>query len=255
MKYAKKMKLIDIDDDTASSNRESSYQALQSDDKFTASRTLSFLDNSMNDILNRSDIDDNEKWLLYNQTLQKFLAYMKSTRTTSTKPSTIHHQSAQSFSSIPDERNISYSPFDRHISDNNISGIFPLRDSLDSITQPVVKEFFQNARVNDPKTNALQSQLSPISHNTSNNLQLPSSPNTSMHQSISQNNVTMPSVHNTPSPIPQIEGTKKRAPKRNASHSILSGVPASKVLPRSLYRNRRPVKPRHVFYWEPTNAK
>lgn len=72
MKYAKKMKLVDIDDDTT---RSSSLQP--SDSEFMTPRILSTLDGSMNEILSRRDIDDSEKWILYNQTLQKFLNYMK----------------------------------------------------------------------------------------------------------------------------------------------------------------------------------
>lgn len=53
MKYAKKMKLVDIDD-TVIQNPTEMYQARQSDDKFL----LMVLDLA---ILNRDDIPDSEK--------------------------------------------------------------------------------------------------------------------------------------------------------------------------------------------------
>lgn len=76
MKYAKKMKLVDIDDVTHSSSGPSNH-SMPSDDNFITPRILSLLDNAMNDILNRSDVDDGEKWILYNQSLQRYLNHMK----------------------------------------------------------------------------------------------------------------------------------------------------------------------------------
>jgi hypothetical protein len=49
MKYAKKMKLVEIDDNSYhSSTSDQPYQSLPSDEKFAAPRTLSMLDSSMN---------------------------------------------------------------------------------------------------------------------------------------------------------------------------------------------------------------
>ena len=45
MKYAKKIKLVDIDDDGHHATTESSHLSLPTDRNFTAPRTLSILDN------------------------------------------------------------------------------------------------------------------------------------------------------------------------------------------------------------------
>lgn len=236
MKYAKKMKLVEIDDDCP----QPSNQTLPSDDSFTAPRMLSILDNSMNEILNRHDMDDSEKWILYNQTLQKFLSYMKKKRT----PTPQHTPQEQ--------RNHSIDLFDGNISEQNISGIMPLRDSIESISHPSVRAFFKQVRDNMPdgfntnhsspatSTSSIQS-LSPnldISHTP---------PQSQINQSVEMMSIPNNITH------------RRRAPKRNAAHDV-SGVPPTKILPRNptpraLFRPRNPAGHRHDFYWEPTNAK
>ena len=44
-------------------------------------RIISYLDQEMQTILNRCDIDDVEKWKLYSQALERYLYYIKSKTT------------------------------------------------------------------------------------------------------------------------------------------------------------------------------
>lgn len=226
------MKLVDIDE---VSQTDSPHLLPPSDDNFSASRKLSILDNFMSDILNRRDIGDGEKWMLYNQSLQRFLNYMKQARTSNLNTNhTIETKFNESKLNTEDQQNSTFDntfdPFDEHISDHDISGVFPIRDSIDSITQPVVKRFFEQARQNDP-------------------LSSPPAAATSADNSLM-------SFIEESSPQPQLHPhVTKRAPKRNASQN-LSGLPPNKMIaPRSLYRPRKQAKPNHALYWEATNAK
>lgn len=225
MKYAKKMKLVDIDDVTHSSSGPSNH-SMPSDDNFITPRILSLLDNAMNDILNRSDVDDGEKWILYNQSLQRYLNYMKKTR--SPNINTQHATNTQLSGS--EQWNRSLNPFDSHTSDHNLTGIVPIRDSIDNISQPNVRQFFEHAR----------ESISPIAH-------ISSEPSLSA--------MDIPDL----SPLQQQLSRKKtpsriRAVKRNASQN-LSGRPPNKVVPRSLFRERRQAQSRFQPYWEATNAR
>lgn len=149
MKYAKKMKLVPIDDcdihqDT---KHRKQYESLPSDTDFTTPRILSILDNEMSDILKRSDIADRQKWLLYNQTLQRYLTFLKNNRVQNpTQP----QQSNVEPSDI--ERFNSFDSLTDPFPENNISDIIEIRDSLDSITQPHVRQFFESARQQKDKS-------------------------------------------------------------------------------------------------------
>lgn len=240
MKYTKKMKLVDIDDGVTQQSIEPSYQTLPSDYNFTAPRMLSTLDNSMNEILNRRDMDDNEKWILNNQTLQKFLNYMKKSR-----PPMDQHTSQE-------QQNNSIDSFDGRISYHNITGILPFRDSLESIAHPGVRDFFKQIRENQPYgNNSLHS--SPVASTSSTHSLSPNFDN--MHTITPPQPQISQSVMKTPSPN-NVTYRQRRGQKRTAVHDV-SGVPPFKKnpTPRALFSPRNPAHHRHDFYWESTNAK
>lgn len=234
MKYTKKMRLIDVDDDVTQPNIDSKYQLHPSDYNFAAPRMLSILDNSMSEILNRRDMDDGEKWIHYNQTLQKFLNYMKKMR----PPSTQHPP--------PEQQNQTIDAFDGHISENNITGVQPIRDSLEYISQPSVRDFFIQLRDNNSNTNNI-CQSSPIAA---------TSTSSNQHSLMS-----IDDAHTTPRSRPQPQHSKikttkkKRAPKRNAANPMSNAQPTKKssrngLTPRALFRIRNP-----PLYWQATTAK
>lgn len=249
------MRLIDIDDTTPTQPATDLQHTVQSDANFVEPRTLSLLDGAMNDILNRYDIPDSEKWMLYNQTLQKFLNYMKKTRSQDALPNT-YHTSPQH-----DQRNQYRSMFDGHISENSLSGINPIRDSIDLISPPAVRNFFQQAKENAAKSadNNSYQQLSPI-------LAPQDSPT---HLTPSQMGYdTQQTPHQSQIPV-RVRGTatkskqspQRRAPKRNAQNitSITNQhrpkARREKIEPRPLFRTRNPTRSNHDFYWQPTQAK
>lgn len=76
MKYAKKMKLIEINEPYIN---ETSMISLQkpNDENYLKPKVLYDLDNTMRNILEQKNISDNEKWGLYSQALSKYLNYSK----------------------------------------------------------------------------------------------------------------------------------------------------------------------------------
>lgn len=253
MKYAKKMKLVPVDDISHSAVDQSHLP----DENFTASRILSILDDSMNAILNRNDINDGEKWTLYNQTLQRYLNHMKKTHSQNSNV-----QRPQKFQSEETyNRHHTPSAFNNSISEHDISGIFPMKPSIESALQPNVREFFEQARKSDA------SQFSPISA-------------TSIYDEINSSNTNADqSPHRTPLQIthqpmsisiPSTDETRniavrKRGPKRNAVRDMTTVHPykmakdhaamPKNLEPTQLYRNRRQPQSNMEFYWQPTNAK
>lgn len=256
MKYAKKMKLIDIDDDGATPYQSNNlYQTMQSDKKFMEPRTLSMLDNSMNDILNRGDMADGEKWILYNQTLHRFLNYMKNARS----PITIEKTSSQAMQNTTpqfDRRNQTINAFDGHISDNSLNGIFPMRDSIESISQPNVRDFFQQIR-NIP-ANTSVNQSSPVAA-------ISDQPITHSVSPMDHDFEELPLSPQIQQPPKRKTLTRKKSPERRATKRLanpnISGVPPRKVAqktamtPRELFRVRKPTRSYNEVYWEKTNAK
>lgn len=148
MKHTKKMKLIEIDDNNISSY--SNNNSCVDDENYSKPRTLSSLDNIMNEILRAPIISDADKWVLYSQALQKYLNRVK-----------ISSQKSSYNTSYPERANSNVSPledtFNFSLPGSAISGVEPIRDSLDSITQPVVRNFFEIAR----KTNTSVNQILP----------------------------------------------------------------------------------------------
>lgn len=140
MKYAKKMQLVELESDCQN------VQGLNSNslplDKIYAEPRVS-LDTLMNEILNKSEVCDNDKWVLYNQTLQRYLNFMKNL-----KNSTTCRADEQSLKSPFDNNQLDNPSFSIHHPIGDLSGFEAIRDSLDSIQQPAVREFFEKIREN-----------------------------------------------------------------------------------------------------------
>lgn len=136
------MKLVEIADNmhTACSNI-----PRIDDDSYLKPRVLSTLDSVMSEIL-RAPISDGDKWTLYSQSLQKYLNHAK---VTTKKPDCNFSYSPNNKETIPvDEETFNFSL--GSISEAprlDMSVISPIRDSIDSISQPTVRNFFERARV------------------------------------------------------------------------------------------------------------
>lgn len=79
MKYGKKMMLVDIPNDDISTHTESlhfSNSNYVDPVKYLKVNTLYELGSELDDILKRIDLNDRERWLLYNQTLRRFLFHL-----------------------------------------------------------------------------------------------------------------------------------------------------------------------------------
>lgn len=246
MKYAKKMKLVEIDD-----NSQLSSLSMPTDENFSTPRILSILDNSMNGILNRHDINDGEKWTLYNQVLQRYLNHIKKLNA----KNSVNEQLSNSVQFNDQEHHRTPDTFDNRISNNNISGIFRMKPSIDNISQPTVREFFEQARQRDA---IHSSPVSPISF-----------------QSLDESNASLNNLPQTPEQtqmsisLPQTDKMRnvtKRQRKRAAAFD-LTRIHPNKVCttynaqqlqnlqPKQLYRNRQAPQSKYDFIWESTKAK
>lgn len=122
MKFAKKMKLVELENDI--SNQYHQPDNLLLDENYTKPKILSKLDALMTQILQRKDITDNDKWLMYKQALHRYLH----------------------FANKPVPPNIERDDSNKHT--NTLMDNYFSRDSIDMITQPSVREFFESAREN-----------------------------------------------------------------------------------------------------------
>lgn len=143
------MKLIEIDDNNISSH--TNNNRCIDDEEYSKPHILPTLDNIMNDILRRTNISDAEKWYLYSQALQRYLNHLKISSKkkvgNNDEIKSIHDNSTYpgknnntSFQTLEDTLNFSLA---NHF---DMSGVEPIRDSLDSISQPTVRNFFERAR-------------------------------------------------------------------------------------------------------------
>lgn len=150
------MKLVEIDDNNILSYANNNSRV--DDEDYSKPRVLSTLDNDMNEIL-RAAISDVDKWQLYSQTLQRYLNRVKVTSrkidSNSSYPENNEKNKREmdSFNfSLPSMGIPDLDSFRNTIGTTSrahqfeMSGVEPIRDSLDSISQPVVRNFFQNAR-------------------------------------------------------------------------------------------------------------
>ena len=263
MKYAKKMKLVDIDD---AAQHCAQQPKLQTDADFLAPRIFSTLDNFMNAILKRRDINDGEKWLLYNQALQKYLNHMKSVR------SKISSSTQRQSNISPDEQShadLTPSPFNKNISDADITGIYPLRDSIDNITNAGVRSFFEHIRESEAN-NVESPQLSPqpnfqqqlqrslsqseLSPNSLNHFIEPQRISPALPGGLFNEDVSMRSVEISPQQNKR-PASLKAAPSRAAKRTALQpGVKGSR-LRAQLFRTRTQPPDKYEFYWRTSNAK
>lgn len=98
MKHTKRMMLVEAPDETETNKPTSAIVSQNNDPQsYLRSNTIPNLDNELKQILDRRDIPDRQKWLLYNQILQRYLFFLK------------QEKSKNSFSSMLSR----YSPFDR----------------------------------------------------------------------------------------------------------------------------------------------
>lgn len=134
------MKLVEIDDNALSPCANSSVHI--DDESYSKPRVLSTLDNVMNKVL-RAQISDADKWMLYSQTLQKYLNHAK---VNSRKSDCNFAYPVNDSKSVFEKEKEDTFNFSLGNISNEISGIDRIRDSLDSISQPSVKSFFENAR-------------------------------------------------------------------------------------------------------------
>lgn len=167
MKYAKKMKLVDIDE--VNTIEKNYTPGIISDSDYVQPRMLSSLDRVMRGILERKDLDDGSKWTLYNQTLHRYLNFVKNQQNQQPQQQSLQSKNDHQLIDNSLDLNHSFNTIDFSTTDSNttdfnhtfnrsidsskgsssnsrISGINPLRDSLDSITAPQVREFFANVR-------------------------------------------------------------------------------------------------------------
>lgn len=107
------MRLVECEDDADADN----HREIQtiSDAEYSKPKLLQSLDGAMAQILNKKDLSDNEKCVLYNQVLRKYLY-------------------------IAGNNN------NNRIDTEYPKGLMNNRDSLDMITQPTVKHFFESVR-------------------------------------------------------------------------------------------------------------
>lgn len=253
------MKLVEIDDDVPMTSTTQSHLSLPTDKQFTAPRTLSLLDNSMETILNRGDISDGEKWILYNQTLVRFLNHLRKSRPQKSNmqeqapniriesSNSLHHH-------IPES-------FNNSISHHNISGFHPIKSSIASISEPSVREFFEsaNAKLNDVNTVTLNND-DDVNHSMISDLSpIPQPDQISQYTPPEQMSITE-------APNMNVNVDRRRRQKRAANADLTRLHPEKLVVkdtapvprnlqPTQLFRNNKQTQSRMSFYWEPTTAK
>lgn len=228
------MKLVEIDDNTQVDQQQ------PSDDNFTAPRILSTLDNSMNAILNRHDINDIEKWAQYNQILHKYLHHLKKKNTQQMSPS-VELNRSEILQNTPEA-------FRKRISDLNMSGLIPMKSSIDSITQPSVREFFERAKLSD--VNFLDPNGDEFNSNEFSDLD--NSLNISSGEAMSIAEITPEKSRNVTQ-----RGRKRAHTKQMTGIHPLKVVPRERpdnLQPTQLFRNRQQTQSNMEFYWRTTDA-
>lgn len=80
MKHAKKMQLIEYHEPRDSQRTINIYNRPVRDEDYPAPAVLKNLDGEMGSILNDTEIDDGQKWMLYQQALGRYLGFIKRMR-------------------------------------------------------------------------------------------------------------------------------------------------------------------------------
>lgn len=139
------MKLVEIDDTNLSPCTNNGTHI--DDDSYTKPCVMSTLDNAMNEIL-RAPISDGDKWKLYSQALRRYLSHSKFTSRkfddNVSYPITVN-ESRNKDTSAENLFNLSLGDISLP-NQLDISGVERIRDSIDSISHPNVKNFFEKAR-------------------------------------------------------------------------------------------------------------
>lgn len=248
MKYAKKMKLVEVDDISSTNEDTHQHRHKVSDENYSKPYVLSSLDQLMSDILSKKGISDVEKWQLYSQSLQKYLNFVK---TLSEKSQTSINHSEVNQKVRPKDSSILFTPSE--ISDFNLSNpvddslnlsvLTPIRDSIDSISAPRVRHFFERAREMEATNNKSSTSIKEIGE---------------IAESVP--------IHE-PMEINYPVGRKiKKASNKNNRRSSLMYQPWSPIQTRSLVKKKkrkaetalltRPCKViLNDLYWEPTSAR
>lgn len=231
------MKLIEVDDRTLLSCNNNI-----DDESYSKPRVLSTLDDVMNEIL-RAQISDADKWRLYSQALQRYLNHTKlSSRKKDSDlviPNDTNANSDIEKSSETNTFNFSLGSVGNSFpNDLNMTGIEPMRNSLDSLSQESVRSFFENARsqnlvathsqqdLNSPQSQ--MPQLQPIQHTS--NASIQKAKNTQ-----SSNRRMLPYRNNMPA------ASRKRRAQNNLSANMSQMRPCKVV-----------VQP---LNWDPTSAR
>ena len=220
------MKLVELDSIDQTNNDFIHTSSPISDETYSKPYVLSALDRLMNDILKKSGLSDGEKWQLYNQTLQRYLNFVKAQSKEKNSAST-SIQTKSCDSNLDDTRRDFTLLRD---SSFNMSGVEPIRDSLDTISVPVVRDFFMNAREkNDPLNASWRSLPSPQPQH-----QQPSLPKVVNDRPKKK---AVRKVNHYIQFKPNPSSRSKAAAKKRHAEALLSQI-----------------RPRKVIAWEPTNA-
>lgn len=233
MKYAKKMKLVEIDNDSSNDKSVIRCEITPSDARYAEPKVLTVLDEAMNEILKENDLNDSDKWTVYNQVLQRYQAFLK------------NRSDGDAFSIVS---NKSENPLELNRSMSDESGVSPFVDTINTISAPSVKSFFERARKNDVTESPL---LSPILHNRS------------LENDLSSSNI---SIELHPSEIfkesqkpPKL--IKKAKARKSLQYPPYTAFPVGKTRLKTMAKRRAAdplsvVKPCKValIRWEPTNS-
>lgn len=216
------MRLIEMDDNGNTTQVYANSNNQIDDDNFLKPRVLSTLDNVMSEILKTQNTTDVDKWYLYSQALQKYLNYVKMNSKKVDNNSSYPDNNSKIIQQPEDRLNNSFLQFD-------ISGVEPFRDSLDSISQPVVRNFFEKARQANISLDSSTSSLPIVELVTEN-------------KSAPQKRRTKPK--NTVRVLPY-RTRKAKTTKRRAETSLSADI--SQVKPCKVRLER--------INWEPTSAR
>lgn len=156
------MRLVEIDGINSSTC--ANYGNRIDDDSYSKPCVMSTLDNAMNEIL-MAPMPDGEKWKLYTQTLQRYLNHSKfnSRKIDSNFSYPKNNNGSKNITFQPAENSFNlslenFSPTQQF----DMSGVDYLRDSLDSISQPAVRNFFEKARELNSHASVSSPSSSPI---------------------------------------------------------------------------------------------
>lgn len=228
------MKLVELNSECNPNNQ--LQRNVISDEAYSKPYVLSNLDRLMDGILRKPGISDGDKWLLYNQTLQRYLNFVKA-------QSKSHHSSQNNNITEIIQPQENFTPLENTFNapddlSFNISGVMPLRDSLDSISAPNVRNFFERLRENDLSPNRITPSTSTSA------APAPAAPEPPA-QSYNNNNNGRPKKKATKKTAHNYrpnEHAKTRAASKRQANSALSVLRPCKVVLKDIF-------------WESTNAR